>query len=47
MPALSPQSWQAAHAAAMRAIPVLVAKGLHEAAALLARRARQFAARAA
>lgn len=47
MPSLSLTAWRAAQVAAERAIPVLVAKGFHEAAAHLARRARQFAERAA
>lgn len=44
---MSAASWKAAQIAAERAIPVLMAKGMLQHAAALARRARQFAERAA
>lgn len=47
MPTLSPTSWKAAQTAAERAVPVLLAKGFKEIAENLARRAQQFAERAA
>lgn len=46
-PALSASTWRAAHEAAERCIPRLVARGHLEAAVNLARRSRQFAERAA
>lgn len=46
-PALSPPAWLAAHEAAERCIPRLMARGLIEHAANLARRSKQFAERAA
>lgn len=46
-PALSASTWRAAHEAAERCIPRLVARGHLEAAVNLARRSRQFAQRAA
>jgi|GEM_PF-4914012 len=46
-PPLSRAVWQAAHNAATRALPHLLARGLLEDAARLSRRARQFAERAA
>lgn len=46
-PALSPSAWLAAHEAAERCIPRLIARGHFVAAADLARRSKQFAERAA
>lgn len=46
-PMLSKESWKAAQIAAERAIPRLIAKGRLIEAANLARRAKQFAERAA
>lgn len=43
---MSAESWKAAQLAAERAIPVLAAKGRIHEAALLWRKAKQFAARA-
>jgi len=45
-PVLSPDSWRAAMLAAAAAIPVLIAKGHFEDAALLGKRGRQFQERA-
>lgn len=42
MPQLSAEAWAAAKRAAMAAIPVLIAKGHGEVAALLARRLSQW-----
>lgn len=44
---MSRDSWKAAQLAAERAIPVLIEKGLLKEAAILARKAKQFAERAA